>query len=133
MILSIYRRLLHIVEEEFEDIVQECRILFSASGRPRKLRIFLLDDTFVDVWYSPDGKYSYHWNNAGVRSYVYRHDNAPHESWRKLNTFPKHCHEGDEDEVVESFIPDEPDEALRYFMRQVRKKILEFRTMGPRG
>lgn len=96
MILTVYQKLLLIAKDEFDDIVERCRILFSGSGRARKLRIFLVDGTFVDIWYSLDGKYSYHWNNSGIRGYVYRHDNAPHKAWKGVKTFPKHCHGNDE-------------------------------------
>ena len=83
----VYQGLISIAESEFEDIIESCQMLTSQSGRVRKLRIFLIDDTFVDIWISPRGRYSYHWNNIGVREYVYRHDNAPHEAWRKIETF----------------------------------------------
>lgn len=55
-----------------------------------------------------------------------RHDNAPHEKWKGATTFPKHCHEGSEENIVLSLIPDNPDEALRYFLQKVKEKIVEF-------
>lgn len=36
---------------EFSDIVTDAEILVSYTGRAQKLRITLLDTTFVDVWY----------------------------------------------------------------------------------
>ena len=60
------------------------------------------------------GRYSYHWSNKGVRDYVLRHDNAPHEKWKTVSTFPKHCYEGSESNVVSSKIPDDSSGALKY-------------------
>lgn len=47
---------------------------------------------------------------------IYRHDNAPHNSWKQVKTFPRHFHEGEEKNVVESRISSEPREAIRDFL-----------------
>ena len=94
MILSVYNSLLELVHKEFKDICEDANIMFSSTGRAQKVRIHLIDNTIVDVWLSRDGRYSYHWSNKGVRDYVLRHDNAPHEKWNTVSTFPKHRHEG---------------------------------------
>ena len=60
MISEIYRRLCRIALNEFGDIVVRGEIVRLPSGAPLKLRLYILDDSFVDVWISKD-KYSYHW------------------------------------------------------------------------
>ncbi len=52
MIFEIYKRLCEIALKEFDDIVVKEEILKLPSGAPLKLRLHLLDDSFVDVWIS---------------------------------------------------------------------------------
>ena len=125
MISSLYDRLKDITETEFYDIVISAEIIHTYSGRARKLRINLIDETFIDVWYSAIGEYSYHWEQREIRDAVYRHDNAPHQKWAGIKTFPKHCHDMQENTVVESSISDNPDEAIREFISIVREKLME--------
>jgi hypothetical protein len=80
----------------------------------------LTDDTFIDVWLSASGKYSYHWEQRHVRGIIYRHDNAPHSKWKKIKIFPKHFHDRKEDNVKESDIPDDPLSAMNYFLTFAR-------------
>lgn len=126
MILALYKRLREIAITEFEDIVMEAEVIVSYTGRARKLRVILIDDTFVDVWHSEDRDYAYHWEQRERRDFVYRYDNAPHKAWNKVSTFPKHCHEGTQAHVTESHLPDEPEEAIREFLRQVRRLLIQF-------
>ena len=128
MISGIYKRLKSIADNEFSDIVLNSEIIFSFSGRARKLRLLLLDATFIDIWYSLEGEYSYHWEQREFRDTIYRHDNAPHAKWASVKTFPKHCHNGTDDKVVESFIPDTPEEAIRVFVGIVREQLLELKS-----
>jgi hypothetical protein len=128
MILSVYNSLIELANEEFQDICEDAAIMFSTTGRAQKVRIYLIDNTIVDIWISRDGRYSYHWNNKGVWDYVLRHDNAPHEKWKTVSTFPKHCHDGSESNVVSSKIPDDPIAALKYFLQRVKEKILQFKV-----
>lgn len=126
MISGLYWQLKEIVEKEFSDIVETAEIIKSPAGRPRKIRFTLIDGTFVDIWYSLSGEYSFHWEQASKRSYLYRHDNAPHLKWSYVKTFPRHCHDGSHANVVESYLPQKPDEALLAFFSIVRKKLMEF-------
>jgi hypothetical protein len=128
MILSVYNSLIELVNDELKDICEDAVIMFSTTGRAQKVRIYLIDNTIVDIWISRDGRYSYHWSNKGVRDYVLRHDNAPHEKWKTVSTFPKHCHDGSESNVVSSKIPDDPIAALKYFLQRVKEKILQFKV-----
>ena len=110
---------------EYRDVVERAEFILSPTGRMRKLRIYLLDDSFVDVWYSSKGDYSFHWERRFVNGSLYRHDNAPHARWRHVPTFPKHFHNGREDNVESSFISDSPEEALRDFLDFVRERLAE--------
>lgn len=113
-------RLKDIPEVEFSDIVEEAIVPFA-----NELRVILKDGSFVDVWFSLKlaGRYSYHWERRGIDGRIFRHDNAPHKSWQFVTTFPKHFHDGSEDNVSESRISDAPDEALREFLSFVRGKM----------
>jgi hypothetical protein len=114
--------LCQIAETEFSDIVVE-----AFSPDVNELRIFLIDGSFVDVWFSLklEGRYSYHWEQRAVDGTIYRHDNAPHKRWETVKTFPRHFHDGSEDRVVESYISEEPEQALRSFLEFVREKFIK--------
>lgn len=117
-------RLRQIAELEFADIVVE-----AFSPDVNEWRIFLADGSFVDVWFSLklEGRYSYHWERHAVDGTIYRHDNAPHRRWEGVETFPRHFHNGSEENVTASYISDDPDQALREFLEFVRRKIQDRR------
>ena len=112
--------LCQIAETEFSDIVVE-----AFSPDVNELRIFLIDGSFVDVWFSLklEGRYSDHWERRAVDGTIYRHDNAPHKRWETVKTFPRHVHDGSEERGVESDISEEPEQALRSFLEFVREKF----------
>jgi len=93
MIIDI-KELKEIAEIEFSDIVEDV-VLPDIN----ELRIILIDGS------------------------IYRHDNAPHKDWENVKTFPKHFHDGDEDRVRESYISEEPREAIRDFLNFVKKNF----------
>lgn len=128
MISVLYTRLREVAKREYGDIVLDAEVMKSSTGRAKKLRLSLIDETYVDVWYSEDRSYAYHWEQAGRRTFVYRHDNAPHKLWKTVPTFPKHCHEGIESHVKESHLSDDPVEAIREFLKQVRDLMVGFKT-----
>lgn len=125
MISALYRKLELVATNEFIDIINESVIICSYSGRARKLRLKIIDKTFIDVWYSLDGEYSFHWEQREVRNTIYRHDNAPHNKWKHIKTYPKHCHNGTQENVIESHISEIPERAIRDFLDIVRDKLLE--------
>ncbi|OQY55750.1 MAG: hypothetical protein DRR08_11635 [Candidatus Parabeggiatoa sp. nov. 2] len=79
MILAVYKALVFIAENEFADIVVVANIIFTPTHRAQKIIISLIDGSFIDIWLTLDGRYSYHWHS--VENFIYRHDNAPHEQW----------------------------------------------------
>jgi hypothetical protein len=124
-ILAIYRALRTISLNEFADVVVSAQIVSLPAGDPLKLRLDIVDDSLLDVFISVSGRYSYHWERRLIsKGDLYRHDNAPHDKWRYVATFPKHFHDGSEGNVVESHISDAPEDAMREFLTFVRHKLL---------
>ena len=123
MIYSL-KKLKEIAEVEYWDIVVDV-IIFDIN----ELRIILKDNTFIDVWYSLKlkGRYSYHWDRRHIDGLVFRHDNAPHKKWDYVTTFPKHCHDGSQENVVESSLSDIPEQAIRQFLALVRRRLINMR------
>jgi hypothetical protein len=105
---ELFEQIVEVVLGEFSDIVVDVQLRFTSSGSIERLRIFLKDESFADVWLSSSGKYSYHWEHRHISGLIHRHDNAPHSRWEKIKTFPKHFHDGSEDKVKESTISDNP-------------------------
>jgi hypothetical protein len=90
-----------------------------------KLRAFLIDGSFVDVWFSQKipGRFSYHWERRHIDGSMYRHDNFPDINWQGISTYPKHFHNGSQDAVEASHIQDNPPAGLSQFMEFVRCKL----------
>lgn len=114
------QRLREIAELEFADVVVEVFI-----PDVNELRVILTDGSFVDIWFSLKlaGRYSYHWERRAVDGTIYRHDNAPHKRWQSVASFPKHFHNASEPNVVESYLSEVPEEALREFLTFVRDRM----------
>lgn len=119
----LWARLREIALAEYGDIVERADSLLSPAGRIRKLRLYIFDGSFVDVWVSGRGDYSFHWERRHIDGLLYRHDNAPHIRWKSLPTFPKHFHNGQQDAVRESRIADLPEDALRDVLSEIRARI----------
>ena len=113
-------RLREIAEVEVGDIVAEGYV-----PDLNELRLILVDGSFIDVWFSLKlvARYSYHWERRAIDGTIYRHDNAPHKRWQSVSTFPHHFHNGSENNVTESHLSGNPDEALREFLTFVRKRL----------
>ena len=111
--------LAEIAEIEFSEIVED-----TLPGLNR-LRILLKEDSFIDIWYSLTnvGRYAYHWHRKDVDGTIYRHNNAPHKKWMKVSTFPRHFHNGSEEKVESSELPEESQEAIKYFLAFAQDKI----------
>ncbi len=119
-----YRTLRAIALSEFADIVVNAQIMTLPTGDPVKLRLEIVEGSFLDIFISVTGRYSYHWERRLTPANdCYRHDNAPHHRWRHIATFPKHFHDGREDNVVESHISDNAEEAIREFLTFIRHKL----------
>ena len=115
-----YLKLKNIALQEFPDIVVSASITRGPLNVAKSLRLFFIDDSFLEIWLS-DKKHSYHWQKTDGK--IYRHDNAPHKKHKKIKTFPKHFHYGSEDSVKESYIADNPEVAIRDFLKFARENI----------
>ena len=123
-ILTLYNNLKSIAQDEFADVVVNAQIMALPTGDPLKLRLDIADESLFDVFISTGDRYSYHWERRiTAKNDIYRHDNAPHQRWRDIATFPKHFHNGTEDNVIESYISDDPEQAIREFLAFVRQKL----------
>jgi hypothetical protein len=114
---DLYRRLAYIALREFPDLV------VGTENVEGKLRIFIADDSFIDIWFSEKrkGVYAYHWERRMVDGTIYRHNNLPDRDARKIDTFPKHFHERSEENIRESRISDDPEQAIRQFLTFARE------------
>jgi hypothetical protein len=123
-ISEVYRAMKAIALSEFGDVATGAGILRLPSGDPMKLRLDIADGSLLDVYLSGSGRYSYHWERRMTpASDIYRYDNAPHDRWRSLPSFPAHFHDGTEGHVVESVLAKEPEQAIRQVLSFVRKKL----------
>ncbi len=125
-ISATYEAVHQIALTEFDEIVIQAEIMRFSTGDPRKLRLTLLDNSIIDIFLSVSGRYAYHWDRRPAgRTEFYRHDNAPHTAWQYVATFPRHFHDGEERNVVASYISSEPTEAIRQFCTFARQLLLE--------
>ncbi|RME62663.1 MAG: hypothetical protein D6778_10835 [Nitrospirae bacterium] len=108
-----------IAEVEFADIV---RITVTIDY---KLRIILIDNSFIDVSLSqrlPD-KFGFHWERKDENATIFRYDNFPDRKWAHVSTFPYHFHRGSHDKVEPSPFPLDIIEGFRAFMVFVRDRL----------
>jgi len=118
-----YQNITKVSLTEYPDIVKDAQIHHTPSGTPTKTRLYLIDESYMDIWLSPSGKYSYHWEQRHINGRLYRHDNAPHPKWSHIKTYPKHYHDGSQENVKESNISDNPIEAIQAILQYMRKEI----------
>jgi hypothetical protein len=116
-----------IAEREFADIVVGARLIDA------KVRVILHDTSYIDFWWSLElpGRFAYHWQRKHVDDTIYRHDNAPHTVWAHISTFPRYYHRGSESNVVASFLPADPEVAVREFLEFARQILSEREKSGP--
>lgn len=116
---EIYRKIHLLVLKEFSDIVELTEQVYG------KLRVHLTDGSYLDIWLSQKipGRFAYHWEHRHINGGLHRHDNRPHRHLRNMKNFPKHFHDGNEDNVIESNLPDEPTKAVKLFLIFIRQKL----------
>ena len=114
-----YSRLAQLALGDFADIVEGTRVI---EG---KLRLLLMDQSFIDIWLSAKkkGVYAYHWERRYLDGTIYRYNNLPDREAKRLRTYPRHFHNKTEKNIVESDLSDKPEEALRTLLAFVRKVI----------
>jgi hypothetical protein len=119
--LVIYQTLARLALHEFKDIVTKTTLVGGTPANPNKLRLTLIDSSFLDIWLSTNGDYSYHWEQRPQSGKLYRWGNAPH--YPRANTFPVPFHNGDENTVVESNLSSTPEPALRQVLDFARQQL----------
>lgn len=107
--------------------IEYARIVVSSEIFHDKLRIYITDGSFADIWFSIKipGRFSYHWERRHMDGKIYRHDNFPDPRWGKLSTFPKHFHDGFQERVKKSQISNDPVKAIHQFMDFIQKRIFK--------
>ena len=116
-----YRKIRLLIEKEFSDITQLTEQIHG------KVRVHIIDGSYLDIWLSRriTGRFAYHWEHRHINGGLHRHDNRPHKHLKHMKTFPKHFHNGNEENVTKSDIPSEPTEAIRFFLTFIRQKLRE--------
>lgn len=116
---EIYRKIRETIRREYPDITE---FVEEIDG---KVRVHLADRSHLDIWLSRKipNRYAYHWEHRHLDGGLHRHDNRPHENLKFMKTFPKHFHDGEEENVKESSISDDPIEAVREFLDSIRTEI----------
>lgn len=112
-------KLKRILDVEYSDIVKGSEIYHA------KLRAFIIDNSILDIWFSSiiAGRFSYHWERRHIDGTLYRHDNFPDPRWEGISTFPKHFHNGSQNQVQESKISDDPFQAIREVMNFIKGRL----------
>lgn len=106
---------LKIVDDEFSDIVNDAELYAD------KIRLILVDNSWIEVRYPVENKFSFHWQRGRA---IYRIDTAPHH--KELSTYPKHIHFGSEGNIIEDKVTGEsniPEERFRNFMLWVKETV----------
>jgi len=108
-----YSSFLKIVYDEFSDIIIDVEL------HADRIRLILLDNSWIDIRYPVENKFSFHWQRGEK---IYRIDTAPHH--RNIRTFPRHIHFGSENNVIEDSVTEgskPPEENFRKFLLWVRE------------
>ncbi|RLI63248.1 MAG: hypothetical protein DRO67_06025 [Candidatus Asgardarchaeum californiense] len=119
---DIYDKLINALYLKYKHIIKRVTSQYRGN-RIIKVRIIFLDNSFLDIFWSSSGKYSLHWERRHIDNTLYRYDNAPH--WKDIPTFPKHFHNGSEDNVTISNLPDNPFEAIMQFLDFIAHMLMK--------
>ena len=119
--LLTYRILEQIAKTEFSDILKNCTLIGGRSAQPNKLRVFLIDGSFLDVWLSEENNYSFHWEQRAVRGLIHRWDNAPDHP--EVGSFPHHFHDGKENNILSSSLKADMIGAFKEVLTFIRAKL----------
>ncbi|MFZ5650716.1 MAG: toxin-antitoxin system TumE family protein [Bacillota bacterium] len=103
----------------YDDIIKKAELV--GIGTASKIRITFKDASYLDIWFSESGRYSYHWERRHIDGKVFRFDNAPHHVG--VNTYPHHVHDGAEDKVTNSWISHDPGQAIFQVLGFIRREL----------
>lgn len=107
-------KLSFIAKEEFSDILRSEPVILET-----KIRLYLVDGSFIDIRYPLKTEYSFHWQKDPD---PFRVNTAPDHS--ELKTFPRHIHRGGKvkEDTITSF-DFSPEDNLRRFLKVVREEL----------
>ena len=85
-------------------LVELKNIIRSSKITRNKLRFTFADQSFLEIFKSNNiiNRWAFHWERKHVDGMIYRHDNVPHKSWKKIESFPWHYHFKFEENVIKS-------------------------------
>ncbi len=98
------------------------------SIEPNKLRVYLIDGSFLDVWLSNENDYSYHWEQRAQRGLIHRWDNASDHP--EIESFPDNFHNGSENNVLSSKLDSDSIHAFRQVLGFIENKLKELKIHG---
>ena len=124
--MKFYNEIRDVIIAEFGEIVKKIELIRSRSSfGSSKIRCILNDNSFIDIFLSGAGRYSFHWERRFINGLIFREDNAPDHS--EIKSFPKHFHSESDDNIISSNIPENHIEATRYFFNFVKIKLSEIK------
>jgi len=109
------RSLARVASAEFSSLLGGDPILL-----PDRLRLVLVDDSFLDVRYPTRTKYSFHWQ---TRDRSVRINTAEHHP--DLPTFPRHIHLDERTAVADNLtrLENSPEENLRSILSWIMREL----------
>ena len=117
-----YTKIKELLDIDFNDIITVSKIIDT-----RKLRIYLIDKTYVDIFFVEIEnilKFSIHWELTHIDNKIYRVDNIPDKQWSNLNSFPTHFHSESYENVIESPFSGDIIDIIYDFFDFIRKQII---------
>ncbi len=57
----LYQNLADLALDAFGDVISSFDFIGGTASSPNKLRLTVIDGSFLDIWLSVDGDYAYHW------------------------------------------------------------------------
>lgn len=108
-----------IAEVEFAAIVVQTDLIGA------KLRVLLIDTSYIDVWVSRKlvARFGFHWERQHLDGRLFRYDNFPDTDWSAVSTFPFHFHDGSQTTVVAAPFSTDVEPAFREFMAFVQRTL----------
>ena len=108
-----------------DEIATLCRVeyprvvksIFVFDPRRNRIRIELVDGSFLDIHQTSEGRYSYHWEREDG---FYRFNNAPH--FDHIESAPHHLHIGNE-RVIPSDIRGVTEDSVRKVLQFVEEHL----------
>lgn len=116
-----YLKLKRKAENNYRDSVKSTKLIGEKTSYPNKLRIYFLNGSFLDIWLTLDGDYSFHWESTLQDGLIHRWDNA--SDYPEVATFPQHFHEGTNKDVKESHLSEDPDDALVEILDFIKARL----------